>query len=48
MRISLFFAWYDMWVGAYIDRENRTVYVCPLPMVVLRIQLAASTAEGGE
>ena len=35
--IRPFFRWYDLWVGAYIDRPNRTVYVCPLPMVGLKI-----------
>ncbi|MEN0064945.1 MAG: hypothetical protein AAGA48_22560 [Myxococcota bacterium] len=34
LRIRAFFAWYDMWVGAYIDRVNRRIYVCPLPCCV--------------
>jgi hypothetical protein len=36
MKVSLFFAWYDFWVGAYYDRTNRVLYICPLPMVVLK------------
>lgn len=39
MSIRLFFAWYDLWVGAYIDRENRTIYVCILPTLVLSFSL---------
>jgi hypothetical protein len=35
--VRLFFRWYDIWIGAYYDRANRTLYVCPLPMVGLRI-----------
>jgi hypothetical protein len=35
MKISFFFAWYDLWVGAYYDRKNRIIYVCPLPCCVL-------------
>ena len=31
MRINPFFAWYDFWVGAYIDQENRRLYVLPVP-----------------
>jgi len=37
-QVSLLFRWYDLWVGAYIDKPNKTLYVCPLPMVVIRIR----------
>jgi len=33
LRVRLIFAWYDLWVGVYIDRPRRRVYVLPLPMV---------------
>lgn len=36
-RVVPFFRWYDLWVGAYWDRENRTLYVCPIPMFGLKI-----------
>ena len=36
MAVSVFFAWYDLWVGAYIDVKNKTLYVCPLPCVVIK------------
>ena len=26
-------AWYDLWVGAYWDRECRSLYLLPLPCV---------------
>jgi hypothetical protein len=32
----VFIAWYDFWVGAYWDRTNRVLYVCPLPMIVFQ------------
>lgn len=38
LRISLFFRWYDLWVGAYIDTERQTVYICPVPMFGVKIQ----------
>lgn len=38
MRVRVRFCWYDLWVGAYWDRAERTLYVCPLPMLVIRIR----------
>jgi hypothetical protein len=37
MSVQVFFAWYDFWVGAYYDRDTRALYICPLPMLVIRI-----------
>ncbi len=31
IRCKVKFAWYDLWVGAYWDRTNKVLYVCPLP-----------------
>lgn len=39
-RVKPFFRWYDLWIGAYIDVENRTAYVCPIPTIGLRIDLS--------
>ena len=33
------FCWYDLWIGIYIDRKNKTAYVVPFPMLVIRIKL---------
>lgn len=30
-------AWYDCWVGIYVDRDKRTVYVFPCPCIGLRV-----------
>lgn len=38
--IRVHFAWFDLWVGAFWDRVNRVLYVCPIPMLVIRIDLA--------
>jgi hypothetical protein len=36
-RLSVRFAWYDLWIGAYWDRKQRVLYVCPLPMLLITI-----------
>ena len=36
-RVRPFLAWYDLWMGVYIDRKDRQVYVCYLPCCVLQI-----------
>lgn len=37
--VSPFFRWYDLWIGAYWDREAKVLYVCPLPTVGLKIKM---------
>jgi hypothetical protein len=38
MKISLFFAWFDCWIGWFYDKQKKILYICPLPMVVIKIQ----------
>ena len=37
MRIRVFFAWYDFWLGFYYDRLHHILYFCPLPCLVVEI-----------
>lgn len=37
MEVTFFFAWYDFWIGVYYDRLDEVLYICPLPMCVIRI-----------
>jgi hypothetical protein len=37
MSVTPFFRWYDLWIGAYVDTKARTVYICPLPMIGIKI-----------
>lgn len=38
-KISVRFVWYDIWVGIYIDRKNRSIYFAPIPCIVFEIKL---------
>ena len=31
-RARLMFAWYDLWLGVFVDKDRRRVYVFPIPM----------------
>lgn len=37
MKISFSLLWYDLWIGVYIDRPKRRVYICPLPCCVIML-----------
>lgn len=39
LNASTFFRWYDLWIGAYWDRQRTTLYFCPLPMIGLKLQI---------
>lgn len=39
LTVEGFFRWYDLWIGAYLDRERKTLYVCPVPMFGVKIVL---------
>lgn len=48
MRVRPFFRWVDLWVGAYWDRASRVLYLCPLPMVGLRLEFGGKALPRGE
>lgn len=37
LTVSVFFAWYDLWIGAYWDRKEKVLYICPVPTLVIRL-----------
>jgi hypothetical protein len=39
MSIRFLFAWYDIWVGVFVDQGKRRIYVFPLPCIGFVIQL---------
>lgn len=36
LNIKIFFAWFDFWIGFYWDRDDRILYVCPIPTIVFK------------
>lgn len=38
MKVKIFFAWYDFWIGWYYDRKKTTLYICLLPCIVISIE----------
>lgn len=38
MKIKPIFAWYDLWVGAFIDTQKKRVYILPIPCIGVVIE----------
>lgn len=38
MRLKPLFAWYDLWIGVFVDRPKRRIYVLPIPCVGVVIE----------
>jgi hypothetical protein len=39
VKVHFIFAWYDLWVGIFIDRAKRKVYIFPFPTLGIVITL---------
>lgn len=37
MKIKPIFAWYDIWIGLYIDRQKKALYFFPIPILGFKI-----------
>ena len=33
------FAWYDLWMGFFMDTNKKRLYICPLPTLLFTINL---------
>lgn len=42
MRVSFFFAWYDLWIGFYWSSASRALYFLPLPCLGIKISFPRS------
>lgn len=41
MKVRLFVAWFDLWVGAYWDKKSRRLYILPIPCVGIMLDFGA-------
>lgn len=39
LQVKMMFAWFDIWLGAYIDTKERAIYVCIIPMLPIKISI---------
>lgn len=35
--LSFLFAWHDLWIGIFIDKNRQTIYILPIPTLGIRI-----------
>lgn len=42
------FAWYDFWIGLFWDSARRRLYLFPVPMFGVRIDLRPTDSAGRE
>jgi len=40
MSVRPIFAWYDLWIGVFVDRPKRRVYIFPVPCLGLVVEFA--------
>lgn len=38
MKIQFLFAWYDLWIGFFYDKNKNWIYILPLPMMGIIIK----------
>ena len=38
-RVTLLWAWFDLWIGAYLDVDGKALYLCPVPTICIRVSL---------
>ena len=36
-KIEISFAWYDLWIGVFIDTNKKRIYICPIPTLLITI-----------
>jgi hypothetical protein len=39
IKVTPFAAWFDLWVGVYINTKKRRIYIMPIPCFGVYVQL---------
>lgn len=42
MTVRPIVAWYDIWIGVFVDTAKRRVYILPLPCIGIIVEWAAN------
>lgn len=42
LRVRPIFAWFDLWIGVFVDRPRHRVYIFPIPCFGIVIERVAS------
>jgi len=37
-KLKISFAWYDLWVGLFVDADKKKLYFCPIPTLLFTIK----------
>lgn len=48
MSVKPIFAWYDLWIGVFIDRPKRRVYIFPVPCLGIVVTMPHRRPEIGK
>ncbi len=35
--VKISFAWYDLWIGIFVNTDKRRIYICPIPTLLITI-----------
>ncbi len=35
--VKISFAWYDLWIGIFVNTDKRRLYICPIPTLLITI-----------
>ena len=46
-RVRLSLAWYDLWIGVFIDKQKHKLYICPLPAILITVNLKNKQVDTG-
>jgi hypothetical protein len=38
-KTTIQFLWYDFWRGAFFDKNNKIIYICPISTWVFKIEM---------